>query len=106
MISPIELQRAIPTDGSDQRRPRLGAHGERTEQVEAAVDEAFWGQLALHPQAFDEALHAWLANVPELLGTEVHPFDQAAGINPFLTRVLALDTRRLPQVLPHVPDRL
>jgi hypothetical protein len=60
------------------------------------------GQLTVRPQALDDALHARLADVPELRGTEIHAFDQAAGIDPFLAHVPALDTRRVQEVLPHV----
>ena len=43
-----------------------------------------------------------LRDVPNLLRSEVDAFHQAAGIDPLLARVPALDARRIQQILSHV----
>src|SRR5262249_26278671 len=49
VIPLLEAQGTALTDEFDQRRTRLGVHSQRADQVEAAIDEVFWGQLALGP---------------------------------------------------------
>src|SRR5262245_13614341 len=102
MMPLLEVQRATPRGEFHQCGVCLDFHLQGAEQVEAGVDEALWGQLALRAQAYDEALYARVVDVPELLGAEVDALDQASGIDPFLACVPAFDTRRVQEILPHV----
>ena len=80
----------------------VGVDLDRTQQIEAAVDQLLGVERASRLQAVDDAAHARCRGVADLFGHEVDARHQGAAVDPLLAGVPAFDRWRVQQILTHI----
>src|SRR5215510_2857224 len=87
---------------TDQPGPRSLGDIQRPEQVEAAVHDLGGCSGPLGLETVNDDLDTMAAHVAHQLGGEVYPLHQRSAVDPLSTRMPALDTGGVQQILPHI----